>query len=65
MDKFYPITSICKRDLEGHFTEEQIKKISDDDMVWIANKMADMYCDNGFWDDMEYAVQIILDKKEE
>jgi len=46
----FPITSICREDLEGiGFDTTQV---DDATMTHLASKMADAYCDNGFWVDL-------------
>lgn len=46
----FPITSICRADLKDAGFD--INNVSDSDMERLANKMANAYCDNGFWIDM-------------
>lgn len=54
--KEFPVTSITRVDLqEAGFTDEQISQLTDEDMVAIASKMEDMYCEYGFWEDLELA----------
>jgi hypothetical protein len=47
----FPITSVCREDLEskGYNT----KKVSNSDMESLANRMADDYCDQLFWESMD------------
>jgi hypothetical protein len=47
----FPITSVCRADLEqvGFNT----KNVDDSTMRELASKMADAYCDDGFWIDLE------------
>ena len=61
-NKAYNITSLCKDDLIGHFTKKEIEKITDQEMKWIAGKMADAYVENSFWFDMEFFVKLALNK---
>lgn len=49
----FQITSVCRADLRGILTDEEIAWLDDADMQRIASKMADAYCDNGFWIDLE------------
>ena len=46
----YPITSVCREDLKENF---DIKNIDESTMKKLASKMADAYCDDGFWIDLE------------
>ncbi len=63
--KEFPITSICREDLkELGFTDEQIARLSDEDMEAIASKMADLYLDQGFWEDLQFVTDIRLLKKQ-
>ena len=60
-EEFYPITSVCKDDIRGAFREDEkdklrlifiekkINELSEDDMKYLAKKMADDYCDCCFW----------------
>jgi hypothetical protein len=64
--KEFPITSICREDLkELGFTDEQIAQLTDEDMETIASKMADLYLDNGFWEDLQFVTDIRLIEKQE
>ena len=49
--EYFPITSVCRADLEsvGYNT----KNVDDSTMRELASKMADAYCDDGFWIDLE------------
>ncbi len=61
MYKDFPITSICRADLEesGFDTEE----VDDDTMRELASKMANAYCSNGFWMDLEILAKHLKIKK--
>ena len=65
-EKFYqdfPITSVCRADLVQalHISEEEALKIDDADMREIAEKLADAYCDDGFWIDLPIIAEHVLD----
>ena len=47
----FQITSICLADLESEGYD--ITNVSRETMERLASKMADAYCDDGFWIDME------------
>ena len=56
--EFYPITSVCKDDIFHAFgddaqAQEAIKKMDEGDMVTLASKMADDYCDQLYWDSLK------------
>ncbi len=49
--EYFSITSVCRDDLEGIGFDT--KNVDDGDMSQLASKMADAYCDSGFWIDLE------------
>ncbi len=49
--KDFPITSVCRADLES--VGFDAKSVDDDTMSELASKMADAYCDFGFWEDIK------------
>ncbi len=57
------LTSLSYEDLEGIFTEKEIKSLDEGDMINIAHKMANAYIENGYWDDLKIIAQDILDDK--
>lgn len=75
INKAFEITSVCKADIlglekcdkEGNikplFNKTDILKLTESDMKHIASKMADAYCDSGFWIDLEIIVNYVLNKK--
>lgn len=50
LNKAFTITSVCRADLEGEGYDTS--NIDDATMERLASKMADAYCDNGFWIDL-------------
>jgi hypothetical protein len=50
---FYEVTSVSKSDLEMIYKAEDVAKLTDEDMERLASKLANAYCDNGFWIDLE------------
>lgn len=65
IDTRFPITSICRADLMiAGFTEKQANSIDDATMEHIASKMADAYCDNGFWIDLPIITAHVTGLKE-
>ncbi len=65
-NKEFVITSVTRADLEEQgFTPEQIAQLSDEDMKTIAAAMEDIYCDTGFWEDLELCTKRTLERKEE
>jgi hypothetical protein len=62
---YFEITSVHREDLKKYFTSDEIAKLTDEDMKWIASKMADAYTGNGqFWDDLKYFTRRVLDERE-
>lgn len=55
---YFPITSVHRDDLEGKGFD--VKKISDDDMRNLAEKMAKDYYEQLFWPSMEIIAGEIL-----
>ena len=49
--KDFPITSVCRADLEEAGFDTT--KVNDGTMSELASKMADAYCDMGFWEDLD------------
>lgn len=49
-DEPFSITSVCRADLAKFLSPAAIAKV---DMAWLARKMADAYCENSFWIDLE------------
>lgn len=71
MHKPFPITSVCREDLireielkecPNYEAIEIALKITDDEMVELADKMADAYLDSDFWTELKVLVPEILDK---
>ena len=67
MKEFFEITCISRDDIKGHFAEKgikiNVKKITDDEMIWIARKMADNYCNCCYWDSLEHLVNRLREEK--
>ena len=65
-NKEFVITSVTRADLQTHgFPDEQIAQLSDEDMETIASAMEDIYCDSGYWEDLELCTKRTLECKEE
>jgi len=66
VNKEFPITSVTRADLiSAGFSEAVVKTLTDDDMQEIASAMEDIYCDHGFWEDVELCTHRILQRKED
>lgn len=57
MNKMYTITSVCKDDLRGIFKDntealKRIEDMTDDEMEYLARKLADDYCNQLYWDSL-------------
>ena len=61
--KDFPITSVCRADLEtaGFNTAD----VNDGTMSELASKMANAYCDMGFWEDLEILAEYLKIKKQD
>jgi hypothetical protein len=59
--KPFPITSVCRADLEQAGFDT--KDVDDDTMEDLASKMADAYCDNGFWIELDVLAEDLKIKK--
>ena len=61
---FFVVTRIHRDDLTESLTREEIAKLTDDDMQWIAEKMGDAYLESGqFWEDLEILAKAALEFK--
>ena len=65
LDKAFVIATICRKDLIGSYTLEQVADLTDADMKRIASKMGDSYLDMGYWEDMEAHTDNVFEKKYE
>jgi hypothetical protein len=62
--EFYPITSVCKDDIIRAFGDDdkktkrkvraRLKKMTKDEMIYLAEKLADDYCNQLYWDSLRY-----------
>lgn len=58
-EKHYSITSVCKEDMRELYNSlnkkmlAKIDKLTDADMKAIAEKLADDYCEQLFWDSLK------------
>jgi hypothetical protein len=65
-NKEFPITSVTRADLvSAGFSQEQVSQLTDEDMQQIASAMEDIYCDHGYWEDLELCTKRTLEHKEE
>ena len=58
---YFPITRVAREDLDGIGFEGS--KVDDGTMRQLASKMADTYCDNGFWIDLPIIAEALEIKK--
>ena len=59
-NKLFSVSSIARADIAEHFSNEQMKHLTDRDMELIASKMGDSYSAGGYWDDLVECVEHIL-----
>lgn len=62
-NKPYNITSVCRADLQQILTSEEIARLDDGDMEYIARKMADAFCDTVFWEALEVLAEDVIEGK--
>jgi len=68
--KDFKITSVCRADVADRLAmmkgitlkeaEKKALKATDGEMERLASKMADAYCDNGFWIDLDILTEAHL-----
>jgi hypothetical protein len=59
--KEFTVASISREDFKTlGFTDERIARLTDAEIQQIARKMADLYSDHGYWDDLELAATLVL-----
>src|SRR5260221_4608289 len=64
-DRLFPLTAISREDLKRvHFTEDEIAKLTDEDMMKIARTMEDHYVYDMFWDELKFNTEQVLEDKE-
>ena len=61
--KDFPITSVCRADLEN--AGFNTTNVDDDTMSELASKMANAYCDIGFWEDLGILAEYLKITKHE
>ncbi|PIQ68300.1 MAG: hypothetical protein COV91_04865 [Candidatus Taylorbacteria bacterium CG11_big_fil_rev_8_21_14_0_20_46_11] len=61
--KDFPIMSVCRADLESAGFDTT--NVDDDMMSELASKMANAYCDLGFWQDIRILAEYLKIKKQE
>ena len=62
MEEFYrkefPITSVTRAyPVATGIPRAVVEKLSDDDMAHIASIMEDLYCNHGYWEDVQLAFE--------
>ncbi len=58
------MASICREDLRGILTVEEIARLDDGDMESIADRVSDAYRDSGgYWESLEIMARFVLDKE--
>ena len=61
----FPVTSLCRADLEEHFSPQQIARFDDADMGRLAEVMGERYVDHSFWGDLALIGRRILEEKDD
>ncbi len=63
--KEFVVTSITRNDLlHAGFAQNLAVSLTDSEMREIASAMEDIYCDTGFWEDLELCTNRLLKRKE-
>ena len=62
--QYFTITRVCREDLAEIFGEKA-NELSNDEMEWLASKMADDYIEQLYWTQIEILGQYAIDRMEE
>gem|GEM_PF-3262827 len=63
--KPFTVASVCRADLQGIFSDEQIARISDGEMESIADRMGNAFTDSGlYWESLEIMAKYVIEKEE-
>ena len=63
--KPFTVASVCRADLQGILSDEQIARISDGEMESIADRMGDAFTDSGlYWESLEIMAKYVIEKEE-
>ena len=65
MGKGFKITSVARDDIADRFGIKIAESFTDEEMVRLADKMANAYLENGFWIDLEVIVEYLLEERKE
>jgi heme oxygenase len=64
-NKDYEVATVSRLDLEElGVAIQQIDSLTDADMQAIAQHMGNAYCENGYWQDLQFAYQLVLEERE-
>lgn len=62
----FTVASICRNDLKGILTDDEIAGLSDHDLADIADRMSDAYCDSGgYWESLATMAKFVLQRNQE
>ena len=62
--KPFTVASICREDLRGILTDEEIARLDDGEMESIADRMSNAHRDSGvYWESLEIMARFVLDKE--
>ena len=65
-NKDFLIASMTRADLiSAGFSQVHVASLTDEDMQEIAQAMSDVYCDCGYWEDLELCTNRVLEAKKE
>lgn len=67
-DKYFVVTRTCKDDMRDalrHHRDKEINKLTNNEMNYIASKLADDYIEQMYWESLESITSDVLDNKKE
>jgi hypothetical protein len=57
MKEYFSITSVCRADLYDFLPKVKADALGDDEMQRIADRLANVYVENVFWESLKCAVE--------
>ncbi|MCB0171326.1 MAG: hypothetical protein KDJ52_17155 [Anaerolineae bacterium] len=62
----FTVASICRNDLKGLLSDDEIACLRDNDLADIADRMSDVYRDSGgYWESLETMARIVMKRNQE
>lgn len=63
LNKSFEITSVCRKDLSDVIGAKKALQFTDEEMKRLVDKMANAYCENSFWQDLEIIADYIIEER--